>query len=871
MGGAWTDRVDGWLTWVVRYPWLAIGVPLLLGGASLFYAAGNLGVDTDPVAMLDEDLPFRQVQDQFRREFPGLAENILLAVSAPTPEQAQAAAADVHRDLSARADLFPQVFWPGASDFLMDNGLLLLSLDELDALADQLSQAQPLLGRLAADTDLVGLFDVLALAAEEGGEAALEDFANVHTAIARALEGALADAPQPLSWQRMIGGTADADTPARELLVAEVVLDFDRVMAGREPMKVAHAVRDARELDRGPVRMGITGTVALMHEELVSTIEGAGLAGTLALIVVIVVMAVGLRSFRLVAAALISLICGFAITLGFATFAVGRINLISIAFAVLYIGLGVNYAIHFLLRYREQLTVGLARSEAIAAGGARLAGALSLSALTTALGFLAFVPTAYAGVAELGLIASAAMGITLLMTYTLLPGLLAVIPPPRPRAGDQHSRLPESVIGFPLRHRRWVAGGALVLALAAAFVGSNVRFDSDPLNLRDPDSESVVTLRALLDEATSGYRNLQLLAGGPDEVRAMTARLRELPAVGEVVSLLRFVPEEQDVKLELIEELRWVLGPQLLDADWRDPPVPAVELLPASARLRDVLADAPGAQAARLVSALANVEQRLAREPEFARAAHAVVLDTLPQTMGRLARGLAVEQPVGLADIPEDLRRQWVSPAGSWLIQVAPLDPAVPVDELDDFVAQVRGVDPAVTGTPVLQRESGLAVSAAFTQAIFWAVIGIFAVVIIVLKNLWASLSVLTPLLVGGLFTLTFMVLFDQPFNFANVIAIPLLLGVGVDNGVHLVFRHRLGGAPDGNVLRTHTARAIVFGALTTALTFGNLMLSPHSGTASMGFVLAFGLPLMVLATLVVLPAAFGRTAGGAATGSGHA
>jgi predicted RND superfamily exporter protein len=231
-------------------------------------------------------------------------------------------------------------------------------------------------------------------------------------------------------------------------------------------------------------------------------------------------------------------------------------------------------------------------------------------------------------------------------------------------------------------------------------------------------------------------------------------------------------------------------------------------------------------------------------------------------TLGRLTHGLELRQPVAAGDLPEWLRRQFVGIDGSQLIQVFP---AVNVNDFEQqrrFTEQVLDVaGDRATGGPVIQLAAGEAITAAFRQAMLWAVFGIGLVLLLALRSVSAAARVLAPLALGGLLTGAAMALLDIPFNFANVVALPLLLGVAVDNGIHLVLRHRAGLLPDGNVLHSATARAIVFGALITAGGFGNLAFSPHAGTASLGVVLAIGLALMVLATLVFLPALLGRRA----------
>jgi hopanoid biosynthesis associated RND transporter like protein HpnN len=861
--------VERWLALVTRRPWVVLAVVLLIAAASLAIASRQLGVNTDPADLLDRDLPFQDVRARVGAAFPLMDNTLLLVVEAPAPEQARATAEQLSERLGEMPEVFSAVDWPAGDRFLRDNGLLLRPSADLDRLADQLGQAQPMLARLARSPTVPGLLGLLGEVADNRDAIEL-DLDPVFDSIADGIEASLAGHDRPLSWQRLLTPAetaADSAGPAREVLLVRPVLDFGKVMAGRDAVLAARALREDMGLSDGPVRMRITGSVALAYEELQSVIAGASLAGLLALIFVTVMMYVGLRSLRLVLVALLSLAVGLSITLGFATLAIGHLNLISVAFMVLYVGLGVNYAIHLLLRYREGLVRGFVREDAVVYSGTHLLGALALSAATTAIGFFAFVPTSYAGVAELGLIAGVAMGITFAISYTLVPAMLSLIPPPDNVQRDTVAVLPVWLLDIPLRHLvavRWVAVALAVIGLIAA---SQLRFDSDPLNLRDPESESVVALRDLLAGRATGHRNLQAIAPDRASAQQMSSALGALASVDRAVTLLNFAPKGQDDKLLQIEEMRWLLGPDILAVEWASQPAGVDAVSDAIAELRpalDDIDDAAGDGAERLSAALAALDDRLQSESPadcdaLAIGLHRQLLSLLPAALEPLGQALSVDRPVALDDLPAALRSRWLSPAGDWLIQIFPAGDLSEADERDRFLRDVRTVAPAVSGMPVIQLESGRAITSAFQQALALALIGIALLLLVLLRSVKMTVWIMLPLLLGGLLTAAAMVSLDMAFNFANVIALPLLLGVGVDNGVHLVYRHRAGDLPGGNVLRSATARGIVFGALTTIVSFGNLAFSPHAGTASMGLVLAVGLALMVLATLIVLPALLRR------------
>jgi len=856
--------LEAWLGCVVRHPWAVLLLCALLALAALAATRAWLGVNSDPIAMLDEELPFRQTDAALKRNFPQFDTSLLVVIEAPTPEQAGLAARRVEQRLLAMPGHVEGVTWPAGSEFFADHGLLFLPMAELETLADRLTEAQPLLGRLAGETSSVALLDLLTRIAERADSAPPGfDAGALYRRVADALDAALDDRPALLSWQHLLGDAAPG--AAREILVVNPVLDHDRVLAARGVMQALAALRTEMGLDSGPVRMRLTGSSALRFEEMKSVIDGAALTGVLALVLVNLVMLAGLRSVRLSLIALVNLVLGLVLATGFAALAVGRVNPISVSFVVLYIGLGVNYAVHYLLRYRELVLAEpageVANLRAIVTAGRFLARPLLLSAVTTALGFFAFVPTSFSGIAQLGLIAGFAMGITLLLSYTALPAMLAIIRP-RPRGRPpEPDRGWRRALEWPLAQRGMVLFLGLALIVAAAPTALRVGFDSDPLNVRDPESESVLAIRELLESGEAGYRNIQVLVPPGADPEPLRARLAALDTVARAETLSHLLPDDQDDKLMLIEDLGWLLGPAIIDADWQADPVTPEALVQSAEDLREALVETGGEHAADLADALDRLTTRLETDAaDLAGRVNQVLVGGMPPTLGRLSRGLGVDAPVERDSLPEWLERQWIGQDGTRMIQ---LYPAV---DVQDRAAQNRFAEQVVavaggqaTGGPIIQQAAGQAITAAFRQALAWAVAGIALVLLITLRSARAAAMVMAPLTLGGLLTLAAMVVLGVEFNFANVVALPLLLGVAVDNGIHLVTRHRAGLLPDGNVLKSATARAIVVGALITAGGFGNLAFSPHAGTASLGLILAVGLALMVIATLVFLPAMLGR------------
>jgi len=601
----------------------------------------------------------------------------------------------------------------------------------------------------------------------------------------------------------------------------------------------------------------LTGDIALSVEELESISEGMGLAGTFSLALVAVLLVVGLRSARLIVATLVTLLAGLAWTAFFALAVIGEFNLISVAFAVLFIGLGVDFGIHFALRYRE----ALAEHESFAAlrsAAGRVGSPLALTAVAAAVGFFSFAPTHFRGLAELGIIAGSGMFIALFATLTLMPALIAAMPhstgTPPPGRSTLGAAMRDAVDG----NARAVVAAAALLGLAGLAAVPYARFDNNPLALKDPGSESVQTLDVLQERENFSLYGAQVVASDLEAAAETADRLKALPEVHRAITLRSFVPGEQEAKLDIIDTMSLFLLP-VLQAEEGAPPS-AAEKRAALADLRgaleglseDVAGAGLAAAAGRLASAVGTFLNRFG---DSAAAVDALESDLMTYWPGRLERLVQALQAgeVELADIPRNLVDRYLSDDGRVRVEVIPAADLGAGEALSRFVEAVRGVAPDAVGQAIQILESGRVVARAIRDATAIALTAIAALLLALLRKPFDAALVMLPVALAGSLTVGSSVLLGIPFNFANVIVLPLLLGLGVAGGIHLVMRQR--GEAENRMLGTITPRAVLFSALTTVGSFSSLALSSHQGTASMGKLLTIAIAWTLCATLIVLPA----------------
>jgi hypothetical protein len=428
-------------------------------------------------------------------------------------------------------------------------------------------------------------------------------------------------------------------------------------------------------------------------------------------------------------------------------------------------------------------------------------------------------------------------------------------------------RTPEFVhklLAAPLNHTHAVVIVAAALAVGAAFVLPGARFDSNPLNLQDPKVESVVTYKDLLAQHGSSPWSVVTLAENAHEAEQIAAKLKSIATVDSVETVEQFVPADQDAKLAVIGDLALTLG---LDLDSTSPTAApsSDDTLGALHTLDAALASHRGNPTGTAEAAAADLRTELglllsqldtaAREEltqRLAKVEHAL-LASLPGRIATLVESLNAE-PIGLESLPDEVRHRWVDPAGRYRVEIIPREDLEDPKALHRFIRDVRSVLPDATGSPIIYMEASDAVVRAFAQAFTYALLAISLILWVSMDRNIDVVLVLAPLLLAAMLTGAAVVLLGIPFNFANIIALPLLLGMGVDNGIHMVHRFRTAPPEDGVMLKTSTATAIGLSALTNTSAFGSLAVSPHTGTASMGVLLTVGILLTLACTMFILP-----------------
>lgn len=841
-----------------RYAWLTIISGLILATAAAIYSAQHFAISTDINKLISPDLPWRQREINFEKAFPGRNDMIIAVVEAATPELAREAAQALENKLIPQKDKFLSVQMPAAGPFFDSNGLLFLPTPEVAKQTEQLAAAAPVLDILTDDPNLRGLTGVLefGLAGAERNQYSRDALTRPLAMVADTVEQAL-KGPAAFSWRALTSPQPLTEADKRVLITMRPVLDFNAL----EPGKVAtDAIRQAaQELDfpgKYQARVRLTGPVPIANEEFSTVQEGALTNSLITVVIVLFILWMALRSPKIIVAVFITLGIGLAITTAVGLMLVGAFNLISVAFFVLFVGLGVDFGIQYSVRYRSERFSTGELQPAIAVAAEQSAVPLTLAAVATAAGFLSFLPTDYKGVSELGKIAGAGMIIAYVTALTVLPALLKVFNPPGEGEELGYSFM-APVDRFLERHRIPIVVGTLLVAVAGLPLLYFLHFDFNPINLRSKHVESIATYLDLRRDPNTGTNAVEMIVPNEAAAKTLQEKLRQLPEVARTISLDSFVPDDQPAKLALIRKAAETLDPILKNGPGT-PPTDAervVALSESAQSLRKFAGEAgtPWADASRR---LADDLTRLANADKTMRDKVEAVFISPLQVMLDQVRSLLKAQEVTIKTLPPDIVDEWRMADGKIHVQAQPSGDPNDNDTLRRFAAAVLKVEPTAIGGPISILESGDTIVAAFIQAGAWALLSIAILLWIVLRRIGDVLLTLVPLLLAGVMTLEICVLIGLPLNFANIIALPLLLGVGVAFKIYYVTAWRAGQT---DLLQSSLTRAIFFSAMTTATAFGSLWLSSHPGTSSMGKLLALSLVTTLAAAVLFQPALMGR------------
>jgi len=841
----------------LRFPRSVVIVGLVLAAVTGVYAARHFTITSDIDALLSKALPWRQrsiaFEDAFRR-----FQIIDVVIDAPTPELAGEATEALTAAFRKDKAHFTSVTNSSAVDFFTRNGLLFVPKNELKKNLDGLVQGESLITDLGNDPSLRGLVSVIedVLIGVNQHKVELNATAPVFQQGAGTVERVLAGKPASFSWRALVEGRKPQPLELRGFIEVRPVLDYNSVEPGLAATKALRAIA-AGIAPKYQAQVRLTGPVPMADEEFATIKEHAALNGTITFAIVLFILWLALRSVKLMLAVFVNLLVGLPITAAVGLFLIGSFNLISVYFFVLFVGIGIDFSIQYSVRYRAERYDVPDLYKAIREAGHYVAAPLTLAGLATALGFFSFLPTHYKGVSELGVIAGCGMLIAYITSVTVLPALIALLNPagePEPLGYTTLAPLDN----FLDRNRMAVLWSVIVVIVVLLPSLYWLRFDFNPLNLRNPRTESMATYLDLKKDPATNLNALEVLAPNLQAADEVAAKVAKLPEVSRATTLSFFIPKGQDERLPEIAEVAKALAGAFDPANALAPPSDkeTVEALDeAASRLNDSANENPGvgAEAAKkLAAALTGLAKA---EPKYRQSADDVFIAPLKRDLAALKASLSGHK-VTLENLPKDLVADWMTPDGRARVSIAPSADPNDNDAMRQFAKAVLAVEPDATEGPVTILEASQTVLGAFIEAGILALVSIAVLLWLVLGRVSDMLLTMIPLATAGVVTMEICALTGMALNFANIIAFPLLLGVGVAFKIYYIMAWRSGVT---HLLQTSLTRAVIFSALTTVVAFGSLMFSSHPGTASMGRLLALSLVTTLCAAVLFQPILMGK------------
>ena len=861
----------------IRRPLLTVAVCLALAAAGVLFTARALTFQTSSVQLLPPQHLYVQRFKEYLRDF-GELNDIVVVIEAPNVPRAQVYADRLAADIRKLPGA-GRVAYRVDPELFTGQALLYLSSEKLEDLADKIRLHRRFLERYAAKPSLAELLEAIAdeiarrlalgfvdLGLDSGPKEKL-DAGFVDTllgVVGDRLDGRTDDASP---WARVFTASADQERSGY-FLSADDRLLFLLVEPRREAANFTdneHFVAGIRgaiqalRTEFPDVAAGATGTPALSNDEMLTAFRDSKwstiLAAALTVGVLVVVMRRAVAPLVMLAVLLVSL----AWSLGIITATVGHLTVFSVMFMSLLIGIGIDYGVYVFFRYEEELGQGRSPADALAVMAAHSGPGILFGALTAAATFGVLALTEFRGIQEFGFIAGIAIVMAFVAMITLLPALLVLLHRRRAAAPER-----DEDVGLLRRVRRhpWpVVVVAAVLTAGSLLAVPSVRFDYNRLNLQAKGTESVTWERRIMESRRSGFAALAS-ARTLDELGAKRDAFTALPAVSEVTSVLRLIPADQEAKIATVARIAPLVAEvQFKPAPPADPPAVRRALVTLRHRLQIALTEAEGQTSIdalrsayeRAGTMLARLERPDAALTERLTQAQATLRDDFAIKLAKLQDNLH-PRPVALKELPPALTRKFVGTSGQLLMLIYPGINTWEREGAQEFVRQLRTVDPAVTGSPVISYEASRLMETAYFQGTFYAALVVSILSAIMLRRPSDTVLALVPLALGTLWTIGFMRVFGLSFNLANVWGLPLIIGASAEYGLMVVLRWRERIQGGGALFPRSVVLAVVLNGLTNMSGFGSLMVARHQGIFGLGLLLTIGTAAALAASLILLP-----------------
>jgi hopanoid biosynthesis associated RND transporter like protein HpnN len=879
-----------WTSFVTSRPRLVLGVAFLLAGASVWLTTAKLGIITDQLELLGKNNPLVTLSYKLDPFESRTKKGFDVVIEAPAPSQAVSFVQELDRLVSRDTSHFKAIYYRVNPELMKKWQLLYLSEPEITELGKKLDEHASFLQKFATRPDLAGFLSsvnremssrmvgeiftgFLDKSAQEGNSDPfdLSPLINTLEGLSNQLHGR-AEFKSP--WNSFFeGDSRDPDLEGyfwesdKRYLIAVVVPGVTRGEMVQTPDSLAQLRRYLKELRVAfpGVKAGVTGQEAMNNDEMTTVAEDMSVATWLSILGVFTLLVIFRRSFIRPLLQMISLLVGICWSFGCATLLVGHLNVISVVFAPVLVGLGMDPAIHWFSRFEEEERFGGEKREIINTVNQRSGPGIFLAGFGNAICFLPFILTGFRGLTELGLITSMGIFSCLLSDFSTLVALTVLVgTKQRKEKPSEALSGAKDLIRLNRGSARMILACAGILATLFAVAAHRVYFDLNPLRLQAPTAESVIWGKRLIADCKKSTVFACFLASSPKELLAKAKDFKGLRSVSEVRSVYSLLPGDQEKKLTMLHALQPKI-PRLRPVRHENQSVNKMEIIDTLERIRFKLQEDQAqkwgasrpllAQMVRVRHLALDIISTLRSSPGAEERLADLgnrFSDDLKSKWDFLESGTGVSA-MGIGDLPDILKDSFYH-GGTYLLRIYPKESIWDEHALAGFVEDLQRVDPEVVGDPVALYVFASVFKNACVKASVYTLISITILLVLAFKNIRLVVISLAPLMLGSLFTVGIMGLADIEFNLANSIFMPLVVGAGVEYAVVIVSRWAEGRMIPGH-LPFSTGKGVILAALTTTMGFGVLMISRHLGIYSLGFVSLVGSLCVLLCSILIVPA----------------
>ncbi len=863
-----------------------IFISIILAAVSLWVTLDKLTFKTGRGDLVAKDLPYVQRHERFREEFADF-DGMVVVVEGEDAESKKQFAEALVQQFKSHPKVFPDIFYKLDVSYFKDKALLFLDQQELTDLVQKIRERQQFLEDVNASPGLnqllrsinaeisSGMVDSLLSGFIGAEDEEKDDTADLGLLISllREMQAHLkGNVPYQSPWSSFFTGEGDELEQAGYLVSGKNGLMFILVTPGEDETVFTgykESVEFARKLvaetkQQFPnIRVGITGEDVISSDEMDTTQVDVKKASLIALVGVSLLFILAYRGVVKPLMAVFCLLVALSWSMGYTTLTVGHLNILSVVFTTILIGLGIDFGIHILERYKEERQAGKDISSALQKTIAGTGRGNFAGAITTAMAFGAMTLTDFIGIAELGWIAAGGILLCMLAMVLLLPALLAVEEKWRKTDYNHQLRVAgeeKKWDGF-FRHYYVIILVSLLLVGLSILPLKRLRFDYNLLNLQAKNTEAVDYELKIIDSAKRSAWSAAMVADTFAETQKKHAAANALSTVGEVESISSMIPADQPEKIKIIQSIAPVLkGLYVAEEDELFSLRSLTRIMKKiQFKLRSKKEEQPtnsveeaGLLVQQFMETLKRTDAKLAKE-RLGSFSEKLFIDYRSKT-GDL-RNSADPAPVEIETLPEELKERFISKNGRYLISIFPAVDIWNLEQRQRFLSQLRSVDPGVVGNAVHMFESSRLMKEGYINGGLYAMTAIVFFVLITFKRIKTALIIFLPVGVGSLWTVGLMDLLQVQFNLANLVILPLILGIGVVNGIHIVHRYREEAERSATVLSRSTGLAVILSSLTTMIGFGSMMIADHQGIFSLGLVLTIGVGSCLVASITLVPA----------------